>query len=147
MKYRKLRIAWSVGWGLLTVLLCVLWVRSYWWWDVADLGTPGVVHSLRGCIRYRLNDERNPQVVMSSVNLSDLEKAGVPLRLPSWYGFEFRRGPKYFQFALPNWLLILAATGLSAAPWIRWQFSLRTLLIAMTLLAVGLGLAVYANRN
>ena len=31
MKYRKLRIAWSVAWGLLAVLLFVLWVRSYWW--------------------------------------------------------------------------------------------------------------------
>jgi len=25
MKYRKLRIAWSVGWGFLVVLLYVLW--------------------------------------------------------------------------------------------------------------------------
>ena len=31
MKYRKLRIAWSVAWGVVAVLLCVLWVRSYWW--------------------------------------------------------------------------------------------------------------------
>src|SRR4051812_15297253 len=30
MRYRKLRIAWSVGWGLAAVLLIVLWVRSYW---------------------------------------------------------------------------------------------------------------------
>src|SRR5262245_32774785 len=30
MKYRKLRIAWSVVWGVVAVLLCVLWVRSYW---------------------------------------------------------------------------------------------------------------------
>ena len=30
MKYRKLRIAWSVGWGVVAVLLIVLlWVRSY----------------------------------------------------------------------------------------------------------------------
>ena len=29
MKYRKLRIAWSVGWGIVAVLLVVLWVRSY----------------------------------------------------------------------------------------------------------------------
>src|SRR5688572_29967946 len=29
MKYRKLRIAWSVAWGLLCLMLCVLWVRSY----------------------------------------------------------------------------------------------------------------------
>ena len=30
MRYRKLRIAWSVVWGLASVLLVVLWVRSYW---------------------------------------------------------------------------------------------------------------------
>jgi hypothetical protein len=29
MKYRKLRIAWSVAWGVVAVLLCMLWVRSY----------------------------------------------------------------------------------------------------------------------
>src|SRR5918995_3829478 len=36
MKYGKLRIAWSVGWGLLCLLLIVLWVRSYWWNDFAS---------------------------------------------------------------------------------------------------------------
>jgi hypothetical protein len=30
MKYRKLRIAWSIGWGVLCLLLVVLWVRSYY---------------------------------------------------------------------------------------------------------------------
>ena len=28
MKYRKLRIEWSVAWGQLAVLLCGLWVTS-----------------------------------------------------------------------------------------------------------------------
>src|SRR5690349_10312841 len=37
MKYRKLRIAWSVGWRIVAVLLCVLWVRSYWWADISFL--------------------------------------------------------------------------------------------------------------
>ncbi len=35
MRYRKLRIVWSVFWGLAAVLLIVLWVRSYWVWDLA----------------------------------------------------------------------------------------------------------------
>src|SRR5262245_8875502 len=30
MRFRKLRIAWSVVWGVAAVLLLVLWVRSYW---------------------------------------------------------------------------------------------------------------------
>lgn len=29
MKYRKLRIAWSVAWGVACLLLIALWVRSY----------------------------------------------------------------------------------------------------------------------
>lgn len=33
MKYRKVRIAWSVAWALVAVLLCALWVRSYAWHD------------------------------------------------------------------------------------------------------------------
>src|SRR5262245_48974732 len=36
MKYRKLRIAWSVAWGVIAVVLCVLWVRSYWRADALE---------------------------------------------------------------------------------------------------------------
>src|SRR3954469_25199078 len=39
MKYRKLRIAWSVGWGVSAVLLMALWVRSYFIRDTAWLPT------------------------------------------------------------------------------------------------------------
>src|SRR5262245_2246822 len=33
MKFRKLRIAWSVAWGLLALLLVVLWVWSGLWFN------------------------------------------------------------------------------------------------------------------
>src|SRR3954469_13810361 len=33
MRFRKLRIAWSVFWGLAAVLLVMLCMRSYWWQD------------------------------------------------------------------------------------------------------------------
>jgi hypothetical protein len=42
-------------------------------------------------------------------------------------------------------VFILAA--IAAVPWIRWRFRLRTLLIATTLVAVVLGLVLYAVRN
>ena len=54
MKYRKLRIAWSVVWGILCVLLIVLWVRGY---STADgfagmLGQQGIMaHSDKGWLR------------------------------------------------------------------------------------------------
>jgi hypothetical protein len=41
---------------------------------------------------------------------------------------------------------VLAAAGMAAAAWVRWPFSLRTLLVVMTVVAVGLGWIVYAVR-
>src|SRR5262245_46484708 len=35
--FRTLRIAWSVAFGILCLLLIVLWVRSYWWLNQAQL--------------------------------------------------------------------------------------------------------------
>lgn len=38
MNYRKLRIAWSILWGVFAVFLIAIWLRSYWradsilWW-------------------------------------------------------------------------------------------------------------------
>jgi hypothetical protein len=42
-------------------------------------------------------------------------------------------------FPIAPWILVI--------PWLRWRFSLRNLLIATTLVAVVLGLAVYATRK
>ena len=50
---------------------------------------------------------------------------------------------------VPDWFLIGVAVALSAVPWLRWskQFSIRTLLIAMTLIAVMLGAVVYLTKS
>ena len=53
---------------------------------------------------------------------------------------------------LRHWSLVFAFAVLAAIPWlsglhwIRWRFSLQTLLIAMTMAAIGLGLIVYVLR-
>jgi hypothetical protein len=45
---------------------------------------------------------------------------------------------------VPYWLLLLLATTITATPWIKWRFSLRTLLIVTTLVAVTLAIVVAA---
>ena len=42
-----------------------------------------------------------------------------------------------------HWLPALLFAAVAAIPWLRWRFSLRTLLIATTLVAVVLGLIVW----
>src|SRR5690242_15343552 len=46
MKYRKLRIAWSVVWGVVAALLIVLWVRSYLKVDYAFYEMPLKTYSM-----------------------------------------------------------------------------------------------------
>ena len=50
-----------------------------------------------------------------------------------------------YQIVMPYWLLLFFTLAVAAAPRIR-RFSLRTLLIATTLVAVVLGLIVAALR-
>jgi hypothetical protein len=41
---------------------------------------------------------------------------------------------------VPYWFVLVIVSGLAYLPWLRWRFSLRTLLIAITLVAILLGL-------
>jgi hypothetical protein len=61
--------------------------------------------------------------------------------------FSFTSGSG-FSYGFPYLLPIMLFAGLAVSPWIHWSrhFSLRTLLIATTLVAVVLGLIVYAAR-
>src|SRR5262245_19902032 len=66
-----------------------------------------------------------------------------PMDLKTVLGFvKYQRTAKGFRIRVPYWSLILLSAISGFLPWIRWQFSLRTLLIAFTLAALVLGLIV-----
>lgn len=48
---------------------------------------------------------------------------------------------------VPMWFLVFSTATLAAAPWLRWHFNLRTLLVATTLLALALELVVPATMK
>jgi hypothetical protein len=57
-------------------------------------------------------------------------------------GFYFGRKPG-LELGVPFWFIVLISLAITAAPWLRhlsWRFSLRTLLIATTLIALVLGI-------
>lgn len=47
-----------------------------------------------------------------------------------------------FAFLAPIWLLIVLMAAASGAPWFRWRFGVRTVLLAITAVAVLLGALV-----
>jgi hypothetical protein len=148
MRFRKLRIAWSVGWGLVAVLLIVLWVRSLRAEDRLTGNFAGShvfrLYSSRGCLVYYVPSPPGPpsdyfwRFTFGSefwLQVSDSRLASAPqvhLRAPEKW------------VTLPYWLLVGLSAVATAGPWFRCRFSLRTLLIATTLVAVLLGLAVWA---
>ncbi len=67
---------------------------------------------------------------------------------PLGFGLMVDHTPQSIPYG-PHWIVALVAALVGALPWalkIR-RFSLRTLLIATTLVAVVLGLAVWASRK
>jgi hypothetical protein len=137
-----------MGWGLACVLLVALWVRSYW--HVDSITTKfGFTVSAQGSF------VSTPLFHLSPTDTHGWEfnKHSSDVKFPesSFLGFHFAVENASRWIALvPHWFVILLAVTFAAVPWvhkIRWRFSLRTLLIATTLVAVVLGLVVYAASD
>jgi hypothetical protein len=70
-----------------------------------------------------------------------------PFRLA---GIRWNRNSRLSMLVVPHSILVIFAVAVALAPWLRhftYRFSLRTVLIATTLAAIVLGLAVWAARR
>jgi hypothetical protein len=151
MRFRKLRIAFSAACLIACVLLIVLWVRSYWWVDsIETRKSPSiwVVASGRGVLGVGYDPLVSPVAVRDWRFESDPPDYEAQSPQHSILGFYIHHSQGEFAILLPYWFLVLFAMVLVAVPWIRWskRFSLRTLLIATTLVAVVLGLIIWSVR-
>jgi hypothetical protein len=149
MTYRKLRIAWSVLCGMLCLLLVVLWVRSYLYHDIVALSwnsKQGIrIDAVSGGATFMYIDwrSRGNLKAWSVVSLSLDKFQFFPISGDDEViaGLLFQRLTDGYVVILPFWFFT-PMTGIAAAiPWL-WRFSLRTLLIGMTLIAILLGIAV-----
>lgn len=150
---RVLRITASAFFGLVTVALIVLWVRSFTSYDYAQLpvGNNNVysASTLPGGIIFRISRLPNhwrPPKDRSLWNLGsgpvvpgDLRKRQFRLRTET---------PSTSELVLPLWFFSAITAALAAAPWLPYanRYRLRTLLISTTLFAIALGLICYSNR-
>jgi hypothetical protein len=146
MRFRKLRIAWSVFWGLACVLLIVFWVRSYWCADLLLVSeSKGVVSNHGGVRMCAFNlASPTPQWVISFTGNVEIG----PSPNYSMLGFSYFESPSSLldRIRVPHWFLIVLSVVIGTTPWIRYRFSLRTLLIVTTLVAILLGAIVYATK-
>jgi hypothetical protein len=150
---RWLRIAVSAVCGVICLLLIALWVRSNWRLDSFRYNAGARVFAI---------DSINSRIFVSwsatggadlypflktTGKLSDTQNDLLTRIVTSQNRWGFGR---YVDLALintstvifPHWFPTAVLAILASAIWINRQFSLRTLLIAMTLAAIMLGLVV-----
>ena len=141
-----LRITWTAFCGIACVLLIVLWVRSYWWTDI--------IVAQQSSQRYVGIGSSNARIMFGTtvdVGVTPwtwfVKPNQEPVKYLPW--FEMSSSSISSKNYVPDWLLVIVSASIGAVPWIRQlprQLSLRTLMIATTLIALLLGLIVWAVR-
>src|SRR3954454_8914170 len=115
MRFRKLRIAWSVFWGVLALLLVVLLVRSYSRLDALFCEHLRNVVSSRGELCFSCSIAAPPTIPVT-------EHQFGPSKTMS-----FANSDKYVQvgnegWAVPTWIPILLAGAIATISWLRIRF-------------------------
>lgn len=148
-RFRRLRIAISVFFCAIAIVLCVLWVRSY---RSGDYLYWNIYHH-----RSVVVGSENSRVI---VHTQLFEISGSRLRFISkgifWLTFQwdplsgspFKHIYNGFQSEIPYWFLTAAALTVSVFSWMPFstRFGLRQLFVVTTVVAVVLGLVCYASR-
>jgi hypothetical protein len=154
---RVLRIAVSALCLTVCVLLVALWVRSYWWMDTFyfPLTAPKaiLIQSWDGeiwCgratfIRARFNSDWaiKGTRINRSISSPDL-RPFTSGEFHGYLGMGYVNYNFYQGFGGSHLGFVIASAIGTIMPRLRWsvRYSLRTLLIAMTLVAVGLGIII-----
>jgi hypothetical protein len=159
---RKLRIAFSAGCGIVCVLLIALWVQSQQKWSQVYFQPSWgffVAMSYRGQL---LLSASIRQETIKQENLppgTKVSRWGIKSKRVDWnfiwhpvtppksgFAVSLATIPGNYVVCLPTWFSVVTCMAVATLPWILRRFSLRTLLIATTLLAILLGTIVYAVR-
>ena len=137
MRFRKLRIAWSIAWGIACLLLIALWVRSYWHWD--EVGGPFPVvkglmlNSRRGQLHTYLyypspispiphwyHKDRDPNEDWNTAEW-------MRITAGSKTGFSYQRFQESRSLSTPDWLPVLLTATLAVLPWLVSRFRARAI--------------------
>jgi hypothetical protein len=157
MRFRKLRIAFSATCLIACILLIALWVRSYRNWNylTGPLSATRLFQigsdegNLTACLLPRTEfytEEYGPLWKIHNVPFQNGGGNPVPVRKTLGVRLQFAHGAEAIWVS--DWLAvtIFGGIGVALAVGNRFHFSLRTLLFAITAVAVTLGVLVWAAR-
>src|SRR5262245_51140167 len=138
--FSGLRIGLSSVFVVFGVLFIVLWLRSY-------LGRDYLGGYVAPSNRYEIHSENGTLFLLKRVRVFlsyefVIEYPEWLFANPSslrWSGFGYHSDFGFTAIFVSYWLLTLASIAAAVAPWGRYRFSLRALLLATTLISIVLG--------
>ena len=144
-----LRIAFSTICGILCLLMIAWWVRSYWWADsvVLRLSRSEYIQVHAGDGRMCIWFEHKPidkWFDLWSRPITIHISPDADDRIP-W--FDVHSWPTFTRVYTAHWFLTVLTGSFAVIPWCPRKFSLRALLIAMTVIAAVAGVIVWVDKN
>jgi hypothetical protein len=148
---RVAKITVSAMGGVACLTMIVLWIRSNWyleefWFPMPSNHGLGFVSAVN-CGSVGIQERKpNPTSYIVGYRCAAIQIEGPK---PIFLGFSLASDASASFLNVPYWFLVLLSVTIAVAPQIGWsrRFSLRTLLITVTLTAVVLGVVAVATRQ
>lgn len=137
---RGLRIAASFACIAMCAWLALLWTQGPWHRRVFEWMKPSPQYLSVGSTGGLLGFSVEPRYFSGAEFVLTRPYPyfhDEPLR--TTLGFLLWRNADSYGFFAPFGLLMVLSAAATAAPWIRWRFGVRTLLVTMTMVAILLG--------
>lgn len=144
---RYLRVSTAALCGATCVAVIALWIRSYWWTDSfygpSPVSNGFEIISTYGRVMLGGGDPKEPTIEwdLTSTRFDDPANGMSPQSSPPVFAFDFSDADWYLH--MPHWFVALVAGLLAFALAKQRSYSVRMVLIVMTLIALALGTIVY----
>lgn len=141
---RKLRITASACFGALALAIAALWIWNHWNHDFSSFSRTEI-HFAASRIVLHINP--SPGGKSQFLRTMSIEESWQYVdaihRNDNRWGFGHVNDWGTHIYITPHWFYFLVAITAAALPWTHSRFSLRTLLLVTTLVALALGLIVW----
>jgi hypothetical protein len=154
---RLIRVSTTVACLSLAAVVMALWLRNFWVADVIWTPLPAAsqltIASADGQIELGISypsgqRAKLPETTWGWQTYTASQNRAVKVVVPWKTVIRYRRVWGGAVIVLPHWLVFLVPLLVSVVPWIRWsrRFTIRTMLVVTTLVAVVLAMAVTAGE-